>query len=185
MKTKVIEIDFNALAARWHGLCKPTWWTDLTTGQPILRNKDELTMLMVSEVSEALEGVRKNLPDDKLPHRSMEEVEMADTLLRIVDYAGAYSVKLTLITSDLVFFQANGNKAAQLLLITRNLVLARTGIHDNCEPSYFSMAATMIVRYCETHGLDLLGALEEKMAYNLERADHKAEARLGKHGKKF
>lgn len=45
-------------------------------------------MLMVSEISEAMEGDRKNLMDDKLPHRKMTEVELADACIRIFDFAG-------------------------------------------------------------------------------------------------
>lgn len=71
-----------------------TWWHDPATGERITRNKGELLMLMVSEISEAMEGERKNLMDDKLPHRKMAEVELADTLIRIFDYAGAYGYDL-------------------------------------------------------------------------------------------
>ena len=70
------------------------WWHDLETGEPLKRNKGELLMLMVSEIAECMEGVRKNLMDDKLPHRLMEEVELADTLIRIFDYADAYGLNL-------------------------------------------------------------------------------------------
>lgn len=49
----------------------------------------EKLCLIHSEVSEAMEGLRKNLPDDKLPHRSMTEVELADAAIRIFDLAGA------------------------------------------------------------------------------------------------
>lgn len=45
-------------------------------------------MLQVTELSEAAEGIRKNLMDDKLPHRTMEEVEMADAIIRILDHCG-------------------------------------------------------------------------------------------------
>jgi NTP pyrophosphatase (non-canonical NTP hydrolase) len=62
--------------------------------RPIVRNKGELLMLMVSEISEAMEGERKNLMDDKLPHRKMAEVELVDALIRIFDYAGAYGFDL-------------------------------------------------------------------------------------------
>lgn len=34
-----------------------------------------------------MEGERRNLPDDKLPHRRMAEVELADAMIRILDYA--------------------------------------------------------------------------------------------------
>lgn len=64
------------------------WWHDLNTGEPIKRNVGELLMLCVSELSEALEGDRKNLPDDKLPNRKMFEVELADCLIRIFDICG-------------------------------------------------------------------------------------------------
>lgn len=50
--------------------------------------------LQHSEISEAVEGVRKNLPDDHLPHRSMEVAELADTVIRILDYAGGYNMPL-------------------------------------------------------------------------------------------
>ena len=70
------------------------WWSDPVTGQRKERNKGELIALMHSELSECLEGVRKNINDDKLPHRLMEEVELSDTLIRIFDYAGAYGLDL-------------------------------------------------------------------------------------------
>jgi NTP pyrophosphatase (non-canonical NTP hydrolase) len=100
------------------------WWTDPETGEALDRNKPEMMMLMVSEVAEMMEGVRKSLPDDHLPHRSMEEVEAADLLIRLMDYCGAY-------------------------------------------------------------GLDIGGALIEKLQYNAQRADHKLENRTKDGGKAF
>lgn len=71
------------------------WWVDLETGEYSTdRNKGELICLMHSELSEAMEGVRKGLMDDKLPHRKMEEVELADCLIRIFDYAGGFGLDL-------------------------------------------------------------------------------------------
>lgn len=64
------------------------WWVDLNTGEPTKRNVGELLCLIHSEISEAMEGHRKGLMDDKLPHRPMIEVELADALIRILD-AGA------------------------------------------------------------------------------------------------
>lgn len=49
---------------------------------------------MHSELSEAMEGERKDLMDDKLPHRKMAEVELADCLIRIFDYAAAFGYDL-------------------------------------------------------------------------------------------
>jgi NTP pyrophosphatase (non-canonical NTP hydrolase) len=70
------------------------WWHDLKTGARLNRNKGEMIALMHSELSEALEGIRKDLADDKLPHRTMEEVELVDCLIRIFDYAAGFGLDL-------------------------------------------------------------------------------------------
>jgi len=80
--------------------------------------------LIHSEVSEAMEGHRKGLPDDHLPDRSMIEVELADALIRIGDLAGAL-------------------------------------------------------------GLDVAGAVREKLAYNKQRLDHKKSSRQAAGGKSY
>lgn len=66
------------------------WWSDLETGEPLQRNKGELLCLIHSEVSEAMEGERKGLMDDKLKHRKMAEVELADAVVRIGDYGDGF-----------------------------------------------------------------------------------------------
>jgi NTP pyrophosphatase (non-canonical NTP hydrolase) len=81
-------------------------------------------MLIVSEISEAMEGDRKSLMDDHLPHRKMLEVELADAVIRIMDLAGR-------------------------------------------------------------EGLDLGGAMMEKLDYNSKRLDHKIENREKEGGKKY
>ena len=100
------------------------WWHDPATGARLDRNKGELLALVHSEVSECLEGERKDLMDTHLPHRKMAEVELADILIRVFDYAGAF-------------------------------------------------------------GYDLDGSVAEKRAFNKQRPDHKAEARLRADGKKW
>lgn len=50
-------------------------------------NIGEKIALVHSEISEALEGVRKNLPDDHLPHRPAGEVEFADAIIRMMGIA--------------------------------------------------------------------------------------------------
>jgi NTP pyrophosphatase (non-canonical NTP hydrolase) len=72
------------------------WWTDsngMDTRTNPLTFSNKL-MLIVSEIAEAMEGDRKDCQDDKLPHRSMAEVELADALIRIGDLAGAYNFDL-------------------------------------------------------------------------------------------
>lgn len=70
------------------------WWKKDEAGNTIERNIGELLCLVHSEISEAMEGFRKSLKDDKLPHREMGEVELADALIRIFDIAGYYQFDL-------------------------------------------------------------------------------------------
>jgi NTP pyrophosphatase (non-canonical NTP hydrolase) len=70
-------------AGWWHDAeCNPTKDNPLTFSNKL--------MLIVSEIAEAMEGDRKDCMDDKLPHRKMAEVELADAIIRIMDLAGAY-----------------------------------------------------------------------------------------------
>ena len=73
------------------------WWVNPVTGVDIRDNPYAFSnklMLVVSELSEAMEGDRKDCMDDKLPHRKMREVELADALIRILDLAGGYNMDL-------------------------------------------------------------------------------------------
>ncbi|GEK48947.1 hypothetical protein HPA02_32300 [Bisbaumannia pacifica] len=67
------------------------WWNDPETGEPHELTPERFAQklcLIHSEVSEAMEGHRKGLMDDKLPHRQMTEVELADAVIRIFDLGG-------------------------------------------------------------------------------------------------
>lgn len=80
-----------------HLAARSGWWTDMKTGLPFNReevNVPEKLMLIVSEVAEAMEGARKGLKDDHLPHRDMLEVELADAVIRILDLAGFLELDL-------------------------------------------------------------------------------------------
>lgn len=133
----------NLLVEECHGASKASgWWTHRAEGQtydliriinaPLTPLEKVLAGALVaqklclshSELSEAMEGHRKGLMDDKLPHRPMIEVELADAVIRIADLAGAL-------------------------------------------------------------GLDLGGAIAEKMAFNRVRPDHKPENRQAAGGKAY
>ena len=86
-----------------HGNAKASgWWSDMQTGEDLTSqigervkiNVPEKLCLIHSEVSEAMEGHRKRLMDDKLPHRTMLEVELADTVIRCFDLAGGIGLDL-------------------------------------------------------------------------------------------
>ena len=65
------------------------WWKDGKT-------TSMQACLFTSESSEALEGYRKNLPDDKLPEYPMIAVELVDIIIRGLDHAGYINLEWTL-----------------------------------------------------------------------------------------
>lgn len=89
-----------------HGASKSAgWWSNLSSGIDHISSIHSGSefgkalvaaklMLIVSEVAEAMEGHRKDLMDDKLPHRKSIEVELADAVIRIGDLAGALDLDL-------------------------------------------------------------------------------------------
>lgn len=123
-----ISVAAQLLQAACHGASFDAgWWVSPKTGVDTRDNPmcfSQKLCLIHSEISEAMEGDRKNLMDDKLPHRQMREVELADAVIRIFDLAGAY-------------------------------------------------------------GMDLGGAIAEKMAFNAQRPDHKIANRQADGGKAY
>ncbi len=65
------------------------WRVDPVTKQSLDVNKEFGIKLALihSELSEALEGHRKDRMDDHLPHRPAVEVEFADAIIRILSLA--------------------------------------------------------------------------------------------------
>lgn len=166
------------------------WWDNMD------RDIHETLMLVVTEIAEATEGVRKDLMDDHLPHRKMEEVELADTAIRLLDLAGRYGWKYqcSFAEDGLTRFYAcqksHMPEAAEHLAVVELVVdLARafreTGTVGFGVNMPYSMAINRIFMSAESRGFDLESAIEEKLAYNRNRADHKRENREKEGGKKF
>lgn len=179
--------DLNALAAYIYNEVNQKWWMD-EHGTPIKRNHGELLMLVITELAEAVEGIRKNLMDDHLPHRKMEEVEMADAKIRLLDFAAGFKIKLGKTSA---FHPTTNNKADQILGICDAVCQVREHFgfmlkkHENELESCTTMAISTIESYCCFHNLDLEGAMREKIEYNKSRLDHTHEARKQANGKKF
>lgn len=170
--------DLNELAAEVHQ-ANIKWWQNMETGEPIERNKFELLALIVSEISECLEGERKNSMDDKLPRRRMAEVELADAKIRILDYAAGFGFRLPKTKWPHVLVPHNKGEA--LFLIIECVML----VSQDRPECYLSMALTRIEDYAEHWDYDIDSAFAEKMAYNATREDHTHEARKIAGGKQF
>jgi hypothetical protein len=63
---------------------------------PVFLNYQYAAMIALihSELSEGLEGLRKNLMDDHLTHRKMIEAEMADVQIRLFDLCDVLDIPL-------------------------------------------------------------------------------------------
>lgn len=101
-----IDLGVSTLQAACHtSSYNAGWWQDLSTGVDFREEARKGTrlgkalvaeklVLTHSEISEALEGYRKGLLDDKLTHRPALEVELADAIIRIMDLAGALNLDM-------------------------------------------------------------------------------------------
>jgi hypothetical protein len=84
-----LNVGINMASFTCHqAAVKAGWWTDLKTGESLIgkRNVPEMLCLVHSEISEALEGHRKNMMDEKLPHRKAIEVELGGAVEEKMGY---------------------------------------------------------------------------------------------------
>lgn len=187
-----IQEDVRHLIQVCHGLAAERgWWLNPATGEPVDREMGELLMLCVSEISEAMEGARKSKPghimlDDKLPHRPMIEVELADCVIRLADLAGGKRLNMVpeYAVSDMEVVQADfdvfpRNVPAALFVVVRDLA-------SSAMPSV--RVARALVRCLvlgQALGLDVPGAVAEKLVFNHSRPDHDLKNRAAVGGKSF
>lgn len=104
----ILQSSLQLLLVTCHSAARQAgWWNDPKTGAPVTDNPlcfSNKLALIHSEVSEAMEGDRKSLPDDKLPHHPMRTVELGDALIRILDLAGGYELHLAHATIEKMIF---------------------------------------------------------------------------------
>lgn len=184
-----LENGFNEIATNIHSN-NARWWCDIETGERIERVPEELLMLIVSEIAEAMEGERKDLMDDKLPHRKMAEVELADVLIRIFDFAGGFKYDLDINKAlDLRALDITDNKGEMLFALVRRVYLVWLAIQiGEGQTTVGTRLVHLIIgvlQYAEAHNYDMLDAMEEKLAYNKIREDHQIENRKLAGGKKW
>lgn len=129
-------------------------------------------MLTITELSEAVEGDRKNLKDDHLPQYDMRGVELADAAIRLLDLIGACG-RYVSITSPL-------NSFAEYMFLLCKIICGS----DSLEIDLFQIVKHIkaVADLCE---YDLEEMIEAKREYNRLRADHKRENRAKEHGKAY
>ncbi|WP_353640758.1 hypothetical protein [Mesorhizobium sp. WSM2239] len=180
---------YNELAAECHAN-NTKWWTDLETGERLVRNKGELLMLVISEIAEAMEAERKGLMDDKLPHRPGAEVELVDGVIRLADFAGGFGYDLSVYQTGYTdYIELPENKGEALLRICNNVQDIYLHCDHDSDPELVALMIGETLDYIEAYarkwGYDLDGAYGEKTAFNKVRKDHTAEHRKAAGGKKW
>lgn len=106
----VHEMYLNDLCKDLHAASyNAGWWHNQKTGEELIDNEYVLgtkISLLHSELSEALEGLRTDAMDKKLPQYPEDAVEMADVVIRVFDYAGARGYNLGTIIAEKQRFNA-------------------------------------------------------------------------------
>lgn len=205
--------------AHWNKISKDLkvanhkWWFN-EDGTPTGRLDKTLGMLIVSEVAEAMEGVRKNLDDDHLPQFKMFDVELADTMIRSLDWGIGNGFEVVDVTGTIGYdsfvkeLSSKANKTPaddlyDLVILVTNLITEvaqwKEAVADNRIPEdaltsstylkmvqhSYSMLIHGIQYVADKHGVDLETIVDAKIAYNAVRPDHKRENRDKENGKKF
>ena len=160
------------------------------------QNKSERVMLMITELSEAVEAHRKNKRFDpsglysenrKILETKIDapeyliswkeiftgwvkdtvEDEIADAVIRILDYCGGFNIQI--IPRDYRKV-STGNFAEDILVITENTLFALKQ-EGNKPYSLVDWGYTLmnIIKFCEWYGIDLLQHIDWKVKFNSTR----------------
>lgn len=163
--------------------------------------------LVHTEIREAYDYYLSGENDDHLPHLLGAAVELGDVTIRVADTAGYLQIDMDAAIAEVSGeFYWNDNagcieweKNGDGLFETWIGIDAITQLHNFAADAteafrrgklnnlVRSLARIVVLAdlICERNSWDLLPISREKVAYNVTRADHKAEARVAEGGKKF
>ena len=161
---------------------KVGWWNEYLPNK--MKRHETAMILVVTEIAEATEGMRKNLMDDHLPQYPMVHVELADAAIRLLDLAGAYKMgELDRLFQPLSYeVEEVENRTGpeclwymvwRMARATGRLEQVRTGLR---------MVFLLVDRF---EVPEFRKIISEKLEYNYKRHDHKREQRNQQGGKKF
>lgn len=150
------------------------------------RSLAQFICLFHSEVSEGTEGLRKNLLDSHLPKWPMVAVELADTIIRILDYLGyldnichddvSWDYKIVGIEpkEEMVYNLAN------IHMLISEAWLQRGSLNNS--EHQLKRAALTCYNVAEFNGWDIENIIKIKLNYNKTRVDHQPSNRKKKGG---
>lgn len=164
--------------------------------------------LVSTEIAEATEGARKDLRDDHLPQHRMEVVELADALIRVLDFGGKYEFMYTPVGDGFNLMGENLTTGSNHMGINCVLVdfvkafylsqniseegSALDSLMSSTNKQRVNMLYSALIdaicygAHCSGYSYNkLITVLHEKLEYNKNRLDHKKDQRLKEGGKKF
>ena len=154
------------------------WWDEP-------RSFNTHVCLFHSELSEAMEVLRKGLMDDHLQQYPMFQVELADFVIRCLDWLGSENYSEYEYASDFKISDVMCN--IDLLAWLHNSVSMALDCDSFYETRKYRIAGAVkgCFEYAESKCFDLHQIILEKVEYNKHRADHKRENRAKEGGKKY
>lgn len=175
-------MDFMALQEKIHTQNVDMGWWD----EP--RGFTTFTCLFHSELSEAMEGDRKGMMDDHLPEYKMAAVELADFVIRVMDWLASESFDRWY-DADSFKIDDSGSFCDCLAWLHHSISIAMESMcrrqNKNKANQLLASAAFASFKIAHMQGWDLMEIINKKHAYNKHRADHKKENRKKEGGKKY